>query len=143
MRQTGGRVTDERMKHQTHHVDHERPNCGLLKEPKRAMNEATSPNAADIKQDEDVFVLRIAPARWNVCRWNADRRHADGAFYNSEEAAKVHACRWAGVGNGQAWLVRADGSMASIELQDAATPAWCEGDSDRPSSPARAPRSVA
>jgi hypothetical protein len=79
------------------------------------MNEATRRSVADTEREEDVFVLRIAPTLWNVCRWNVDRRHADGAFYNSEEAAKVHAREWAGGGSGQAWLVLADGSMAPIE----------------------------
>jgi hypothetical protein len=79
------------------------------------MNEATRRGAADRRRDEDVFVLRIAPTLWNVCRWNSDRRHADGAFYDSEEAAKGHARQWAGVRRGQAWLVRADGSMTPIE----------------------------
>ena len=79
------------------------------------MNEAARRGLADTKRDDDVFVLHIAPALWNVCRWNSDRRHADGAFYNSEEAAKGHARQWAGVGSGQAWLVRADGSMTPIK----------------------------
>ena len=79
------------------------------------MNEAMRQTVADPQRKEDVFVLRVGPAMWNVCRWNTERRDADGVLYDDEEAAKLHARQWAGVGNGHAWLIGADGSMAPIE----------------------------
>jgi hypothetical protein len=72
-------------------------------------------SVADTKWEEDVFVLRIAPTLWNVCRWNAERWKADSVFCNSEEAAKVHARQWAGAGTRRAWLIRADGRLTPIE----------------------------
>ena len=79
------------------------------------MNEAMRRRVADPQRKEDVFVLRIGPGTWNVCRWNTDKGDADSILYHNEGAATLHARQWAGVGNGHAWLVRADGSMAPIE----------------------------
>jgi hypothetical protein len=96
-------------------IDHRRKNCWLSKEARLTMNEAMRRSVADARRIEDVFVLRIGPEIWNVCRWNTGRRDADSVICSSEEAATLHAHQWASGGSGQAWLVRSDGSMAPIE----------------------------
>ena len=37
------------------------------------MNRAMRRRVEDPEGKEDVFVIRIGPAIWNVCRWNTDR----------------------------------------------------------------------